>query len=121
MRSIFTLTVFASAALSNVLGAICNGKGLCMSLERSQDDHFFMNCNFNGNTDSIEWKVSAPGLSPSNADHYANLRDNGELYFDWGAAHDSDSRTAARVICISKADGWNQVEAQLRRGGRELL
>ena len=42
MKSLLVLI----ASLSAALGAICNGKGLCMSLEVSQDDHFKMKCSF---------------------------------------------------------------------------
>ena len=56
MKSLLVLV----ASLSVALGAICNGKGLCMSLEVSQDDHFKMRCSFdsNGRTAPVEWQVS---------------------------------------------------------------
>ena len=74
----------------------------------------------------MEWQLSAPGLprrGPYSADYYANLSDDGRLYLDWGAAKGSDSRTAARVVCISKGQGfgWNQVEGKVYRGGRDLF
>ena len=130
MKSIITLIVISST-MSVALGAICNGKGLCMSIENSFEDHFHITCSFNSNgrtlpANTIEWKISAPGLDPTgpySADYYANLSDDGKLYFDWGAARESDERTAARVVCISKGQGfgWNQVEGKIYRGGRELF
>ena len=69
MKSTITLLALTTT-MSVALGAICNGKGLCMSLEISQSDHFRMTCSFNSDgrtvpADSIEWKISAPGLDPT--------------------------------------------------------